>query len=64
MPDHKFRVGQQVTLAANLLNRYEMARRYVVTKRLPSRDGEVEYRIKRPAELDERVARESDLARE
>ena len=61
MPDHKFRVGQQVTLAANFTNRHDMARRYMVTKRLPSRDGEVEYRIKRPSELYERVARESDL---
>jgi hypothetical protein len=37
---------------------------YVVTKQLPERDGEFEYRIKSISEPHERVARESELARE
>jgi hypothetical protein len=37
---------------------------YVVTKQLPERDGEFEYRIKSLSEPHERVARESELARE
>ena len=64
MADHKFRVGQRVALAATVLNREGAGGAYVVTKQLPERDGELEYRIKRASELHERVARESDLARE
>ena len=62
MADHKFRVGQRVTLAATV--REGAGGAYVVTKRLPERDGEPEYRIKSASELHERVARESDLSRE
>jgi hypothetical protein len=62
--DHKFRVGQRVALAPTVLNRGAAGESYVITKQLPERDGEPEYRIKRASELHERVARESDLARE
>ena len=34
---------------------------YVVTAKLPERDGEFEYRIKHTSELHERIAKESDL---
>jgi hypothetical protein len=61
---HKFRVGQRVTLAPTVLNRASAGGAYVVTKQLPEREGEPEYRIKRPSELHERVARESELVRE
>ena len=64
MADHKFRVGQKVTLASNALNRAGAGSAYVVTKQLPERGGELEYRIKRASEPHERVARESELARE
>ena len=64
MPEHKFRAGQRVTLAANVLNRGEIAGVYDVTKQLPERDGEFEYRIKATSEPYERVARESQLDRE
>jgi len=60
--DHKFRVGQRVTLAANMHR--PTAGGFVVTKRLPERNGEFEYRIKSTSEAHERVARESELARE
>jgi hypothetical protein len=34
-----------------------------VTKRLPEKDGEFQYRIKHPTEPHERLARESELRR-
>jgi len=62
--EHKFRAGQRVTLAPSLMNRSAAGGGYVVTKQLPARDGEFEYRIKSMSEPHERVARESELARE
>jgi hypothetical protein len=62
--DHKFCLGQRVTLAANVINRRATGGSYVVTKELPERNGEFEYRIKSASETHERVARESELARE
>jgi hypothetical protein len=62
--DHKFRQGQRVTLAANVINRRATGGSYVVIKQLPERDGEFEYRIKNAYEPHERVARENKLASE
>jgi hypothetical protein len=62
--EHKFRVDQRVTLAANVINRAAAGGSYVVTKQLPERAGEFEYRIKSASESHERVARESELVRE
>ena len=62
--DHRFRAGQRVTLAASMINRSAVRGGYVIMKQLPERDGEFEYRIKSASETHERVARESDLARE
>jgi hypothetical protein len=59
----KFRAGERVTLAPILTNRSAGGSGYVVTKQLPERNGEFEYRIKSMSEPHERVARESDLAR-
>jgi len=53
-----------VTLVGRVTNRDAAGGGYVVTKRLPERNGEFEYRIKNIFEPHERVARESDLARE
>ena len=64
MADHKFQAGQRVTLAANIINRSAVGGSYVVTKQLPERDGEFEYRLKNAYESHERVARESELAGE
>ena len=64
MAEHKFQAGQRVTLAANIINRSAAGGSYVVTKQLPERDGEFEYRIKSASETHERVARESELASE
>jgi hypothetical protein len=62
--DHRFRAGQRVTLAANVINRRPVGGSYVVISQLPEGDGEFEYRIKNSYESHERVARESELARE
>jgi hypothetical protein len=62
--ERKFRVGHRVTLAANLINRTAIGGSYVVTRQLPERDGEFEYRIKSAPESHERVVRESELAGE
>ena len=64
MARHKFCLGQRVTLASTVLKRAGAGGTYVITKQLPERDGELEYRIKRASELHEWVARESELARE
>ena len=64
MSEHRFRAGQRVTLAASLANRRAANAAYVVTRQLPERGGEFEYRIKSVSEPHERVARESELARE
>jgi len=61
--DHKFRHGQRVALAESV--RHNAARgAYIITKRLPERDGEFYYRIKSVSESHERVARESELRRD
>jgi len=62
--EHKFRTGQRVTFAANSASRRAASAGYVVTRQLPERGGEFEYRIKSISEPHERVARESELARE
>ena len=64
MAEHKFRVDQRVALAAKAINRNAAGGSYVVTKQLPERAGEFEYRIKSASESHERVARESELVRE
>jgi hypothetical protein len=55
---HKFKIGQNVYLEHSL---NVPSGAYVVTKRLPERDGEFEYRIKSLNEPHERVVRESQL---
>ncbi len=57
---HKFDLGQAVTYRA-ARGLYAAAGAYVVTAKLPERDGEYEYRIRNLAEAHERIARESQL---
>ena len=64
VPEHKFQAGQKVTLAPNFANRNAGGAGYVVTRQLPERGGEFEYRVKSTSEPHERVARESELSRE
>lgn len=60
MPGPKFRVGQTVFVVRfAALNMPGGA--YVITKILPERESETEYRIKSVSEPHERVVRESQL---
>jgi hypothetical protein len=60
MLDHQFHVGQTVFVDRSpTLN--ISAGAYIVTKKLPERDGECEYRVKSINEPHERVVRESQL---
>ena len=60
VPTHKFHLGQAVEFNAP---RGIFAPRgpYVVTAKLPERDGAFEYRIRSISETHERLARESEL---
>ena len=60
MPTHKFHIGQTVFLDASLARNIPGGA-YIVTKELPERDGEFEYRLKSINEPHERVVRESQL---
>jgi hypothetical protein len=57
---HKFYLGQAVAYRA-ARGLYVAAGGYIVTAKLPERDGEYEYRIRNLAEAHERMARESQL---
>jgi hypothetical protein len=52
---HKFKLGQSVSLQSTMFNRDAARGAYKVTKKLPERDGDIEYQIKRPGEPHERV---------
>ncbi len=60
MPTPKFHVGQLVELKP-AISRNIPGGSFEVTKQLPERAGEFEYRIKSMDEPHERVARESEL---
>lgn len=60
MPTHMFQVGQTVFLDSSLSQNIPGGA-YVVTKKLPERGGEFEYRVKSANERHERVVRESQL---
>jgi hypothetical protein len=57
---HKFSLGQAVEYTPPR-RLYAPPGIYVVTAKLPERDGEFEYHIKHTSELHERIARESEL---
>jgi hypothetical protein len=57
---HKFHVGQSVSYRATR-GLYAASGAYVVTAKLPERDGQYEYRIRHLAEAHERMAREFEL---
>jgi hypothetical protein len=59
MSYHKFHIGQIVQ--PRLQSRSMPAGSYKVTRRMPDRAGEFEYRIKSMKELHERVVSESEL---
>jgi hypothetical protein len=59
MPSYKFQIGQTVLLSPSL---GVPGGACTVTRKLPERDGEFEYRVKSATEPHERVARESELS--
>ena len=58
---HKFHLGQAVTYNPPR-GIYAPSGAYVVTAKLPERDGAFEYRIRSVTEHHERAARESELS--
>jgi len=61
MPSYKFAIGQTVFLLPSLIRRIPGGA-YVVTKKLPERNDEREYRVKNADEPHERVVCESELS--
>jgi hypothetical protein len=60
MPTHRFHIGQIVFLTPSL-DQNISGGAYIITKKLPERDGEPEYRVKSVNEPYERVVRESQV---
>jgi hypothetical protein len=61
---HKFKLGRSVFLQPTIFNRDAARGTFEVTRQLPERDGQFEYRIKSSSEPHERVVKESDLSLE
>ena len=60
MPTYKFQIGQTVFLSPSLgLNMPGGA--YIVTRKLPERDGEFVYQVKSANEPHQRIVRESEM---
>ena len=60
---HKFNVDQVVDYVPKGASKFSVPRgAYKITKLLPERDGELQYRIKNATEDHERVGSESELA--
>lgn len=60
MPTHKFYIGQTVYLDPSFARNIPGGA-YIVTKKLPEREGEFEYRVKGVNEPHERVVQENQL---
>jgi hypothetical protein len=60
MLTYKFQIGQTVFIVPSLF-RGSPAGTYIVTKKLPDRDGELEYCVKSAGEPYDRVVGESEL---
>jgi hypothetical protein len=58
---HRYHVGQLVRLNGGFPLRNAVAGDYKVLSQLPSRDGELQYRIKSNREPYERVVKEGEL---
>jgi hypothetical protein len=61
VPTHKFHLGQLVEFNPPR-GIYAPRGPYVVTAKLPERDGAFEYRIRGASEEHERIARENELS--
>lgn len=63
MTKHRFKVGQMVDFTSSQFGVVASMLTYKVMRQLPPENGQQLYRIKAAAEIFERVARESELAR-
>jgi hypothetical protein len=61
MQTHKFQIGQTVFLTPFPIQKISGGA-YIVTKKLPERDGEFAYRVKSANEPHERAVREGELS--
>jgi hypothetical protein len=59
MPTHEFQIGQTVFLSPSI-SRNVPGGAYIITKKLPERDGEFGYRVKSVNEPYERVCKPMD----
>jgi hypothetical protein len=59
---HKFKLRQTVFLQPTSLNRGAAPGAYEVTKQLPERDGQLEYRIKSSNEPHERAVKDNEIS--
>ncbi len=63
MVEHKFKVGQSVSLTSGPFDRGRSDGIYKIVKLLPAEGDDCQYRIKSASEPHERVAKESQLNR-
>jgi hypothetical protein len=61
MPTHRFQIGQTVFLTPFPIQKI-LGGAYTVTRKLPERNGEFEYRVKSAKEPHERAVREGELS--
>ncbi len=61
MPNRKFKIAQTVFIKSAPRENLPGGA-YVITQKLPERDGEFEYRVRNMSEPHERVVRESQLS--
>jgi hypothetical protein len=61
--DHKFKIGQSVSLTSGPFDRRSANGLFKVTQLLPFEGEDYQYRIKSANEPHERVAKESQLSR-
>jgi hypothetical protein len=59
MPTHKFQIGQTVFLSPSLSLSIQGGA-YIVTRKLPERDGEYVYQVKSANEPHQRIVRENE----
>lgn len=61
MAQHKYMVGQAVTLIANRLERHVPSGRYTIQRLLPVEGTDLLYRVKHAGDGHERVVSEAQL---
>ena len=61
--EHKFEIGQSVSVTSGPFGRGSASAVYKITQLLPPEGDDCQYRIKSPSEPHERVVKESQLNR-